>query len=260
MKKPHPDSGVARRAGGTGDGGRSGARRGHVGLAAETQAGGPAGAIQFEHDPLALTEHAEDGALEGVGGEVVELRRTSRHEHLMHLVADPVGDGERHRDVPLAFWTQPSTADVAANSFEDTPAIMEFFEEDIGIPFPWAKYDQVTIQDFVAGGMENTSLTTLTDQTLHEKATETIRSSRSLDAHEMAHQWFGDLVTCKDWSHLWLNEGFATYYAHLYDGHKFGRDELLYQLWLDAEQRILPQGEDVRPIVWKGYKIGRAHV
>ena len=175
--------------------------------------------------------------------------------YLVCLVAgNLVGLEKRHRDVPLAFWTQPSTADVAANSFEDTPAIMEFFEEDIGIPFPWAKYDQVTIQDFVAGGMENTSLTTLTDHTLHAKATGTLRSSRSLDAHEMAHQWFGDLVTCKDWSHLWLNEGFATYYAHLFDGRKFGRDELLYDLWLDAEQKILPQGEDTRPIVWKGYK------
>ena len=63
-----------------------------------------------------------------------------------------------------------------------------------------------------------------------------------------------DLVTCKDWSHLWLNEGFATYYAHLYDGRAFGRDELLYELWLDAEQKILPQAEDTRPVVWKGYK------
>jgi len=175
--------------------------------------------------------------------------------YLVCLVAgNLVGLEKRHRDVPLAFWTQPSTADVAANSFEDTPAIMEFFEEDIGIPFPWVKYDQVTIQDFVAGGMENTSLTTLTDQTLHAKATGTLRSSRSLDAHEMAHQWFGDLVTCKDWSHLWLNEGFATYYAHLFDGRKFGRDELLYGMWLDAEQKILPQADDTRPIVWKGYK------
>lgn len=175
--------------------------------------------------------------------------------YLVCLVAGHLARLEkRHRDVPLGFYTQPSTAAVAENSFADTPAIMEFFEEDIGIPFPWEKYDQVTIQDFVAGGMENTTLTTLTDQTLHAADTETIRSSRSLDAHEMAHQWFGDLVTCKDWSHLWLNEGFATYYSHLYDGRKFGRDELLYQLWLDAEQKILPHGDDTRPIVWKGYQ------
>jgi aminopeptidase N len=175
--------------------------------------------------------------------------------YLVCLVAGHLSKLEgRHRDVPLGFYTQPSTAAQAANSFEDTASIMAFFEEDIGVAYPWDKYDQVTIQDFVAGGMENTSLTTLTDHTLHTKATENIRSSRALDAHELAHQWFGDLVTCKDWSHLWLNEGFATYYAHLYDGHKFGRDELLYGLWNDAESRLLPQGEDTRPIVWKGYK------
>ena len=174
--------------------------------------------------------------------------------YLVCLVAGNLAKLEgRHRDVPLGFYTQPSTAAEAVNSFEDTASIMAFFEDDIGVPYPWGKYDQVTIQDFVAGGMENTSLTTLTDQTLHTKATETIRSSRGLDAHELAHQWFGDLVTCKDWSHLWLNEGFATYYAHLYDGHKFGRDELLYGLWNDAEGRILTQGDDTRPVVWKGY-------
>jgi aminopeptidase N len=131
---------------------------------------------------------------------------------------------------------------------------MAFFEEEIGVPFPWDKYDQVTIQDFVAGGMENTSLTTLTDQTLFTADTENVRTSRGLDAHELAHQWFGDLVTCKDWSHLWLNEGFATYYAHLHAGRLLGRDEMLYGLWLDAEQRVLPQADDPRPVVFKGYR------
>ena len=89
--------------------------------------------------------------------------------------------------------------------------VLKPVEEEIGVPYPWDKYDQVTIQDFVAGGMENTSLTTLTDHTLHAKATGTLRSSRSLDAHEMAHQWFGDLVTMGWWDNLWLNEGFATW-------------------------------------------------
>ena len=70
----------------------------------------------------------------------------------------------------------------------------------------------------------------------------------------MAHQWFGDYVTCKDWSHLWLNEGFATYYTHLFEGHKFGRDAMLYGLYRDATGRIFPRRNDKRPIVFKGYK------
>ena len=169
----------------------------------------------------------EEGIDAATGLKAVHWLQDKPHvSYLVCLVAGNLaGLEKRHRDVPLGFYTQPSTAAVAANSFEDTPAIMAFFEEDIGIPFPWEKYDQVTIQDFVAGGMENTSLTTLTDQTLHEKATETIRSSRSLDAHEMAHQWFGDLVTCVDWSQGWLNEGWATWSEHLWFRHDKGVDD-----------------------------------
>jgi aminopeptidase N len=160
---------------------------------------------------------------------------------------------KRHRDIPLGFYTQPSLFVHAANSFRDTAQIMKFFEEEIGVPFPWNKYDQVTIRDFVAGGMENTTLTTLTHGTIFSDKTENIRTTRRLDAHEMAHQWFGDYVTCKDWSHLWLNEGFATYYAHLYEGHKFGRDALLYGLYGDAK-RIFRQNGDTKPIAYKAYK------
>ena len=158
-----------------------------------------------------------------------------------------------HRDVPLGFYSQPTLAEHAHNAFQDTQTIMAFFEEEIGVPFPWEKYDQVTIRDFVAGGMENTTLTTLTHRTIYSDATENIRSSRGLDAHEMAHQWFGDYVTCKDWSHLWLNEGFATYYAHLYDGHKLGRDQMLHGLYNDANNKVLSQEKDFRPIVYNNY-------
>ena len=175
--------------------------------------------------------------------------------YLICLVAGHLeGLQKQHRNIPLGFYTQPSLAEHAANSFRDTPDIMKFFESEIGIDFPWPKYDQVTIQDFTAGGMENTTLTTLTDGTIFSEATENIRSTRSLDAHEMAHQWFGDYVTCKDWSHLWLNEGFATYYTHLYEGHKFGRDAMLYRLYRDASGRILTQKNDKKPIVYNGYK------
>jgi aminopeptidase N len=111
---------------------------------------------------------------------------------------------------------------------------MEFFEKEIGVPYPWDKYYQVCVTDFMFGGMENTTLTTLTEGTLFSKESENIHSSEGLVAHELAHQWFGDLVTCKDWSHAWLNEGFATYYAHLFDEHKNGRESMLYDLYQTA--------------------------
>jgi aminopeptidase N len=182
------------------------------------------------------------------------LQEQPHASYLICLVAGHFAKLEkRHRDVPLGFYTQPSLAEHAANSFADTPAIMAFLEEEIGVPFPWPKYDQVTIVDFSAGGMENTTLTTLTHNTIFTTATENLRTTRQLDAHEMAHQWFGDLVTCKDWSHLWLNEGFATYYTHLYEGHALGRDAMLYGLYQDAENRVLPRSDDSRPIVFNEY-------
>ena len=155
---------------------------------------------------------------------------------------------DKHNDTPLALYVPPSDIAEAPNSFRDTSDIMDFYEHDIGIPFPWAKYYQVIVQDFMEGGMENTSLTSLTESTLFTPATENLRSSQGLVAHEMAHQWFGDLVTCKDWSHIWLNEGFATYYALLYDGHKNGTDSMFYGFYTSA-RRIFGLTNDTGAIV-----------
>lgn len=183
------------------------------------------------------------------------LQEKPHTSYLICLVAGNLKKLEKsYRDIPLRFFVQPSLAEHAANSFEDTDKIMEFFESEIGVPFPWDKYDQVTIRDFIAGGMENTTLTTLTHGTIFTKATENLRTTRRLDAHELAHQWFGDYVTCKDWSQLWLNEGFATYYTHLYEGHKLGEEAMLYGLYQDAQNRVLPQQNDKKAIVYREFK------
>ncbi|MEN1680365.1 MAG: M1 family aminopeptidase [Planctomycetota bacterium] len=175
--------------------------------------------------------------------------------YLVCLVAGHFAKLEKNvGDLKLRFFTQPSLAEHAANSFADTDEIIRFFQDETGMPFPWDKYDQVTIRDFTSGGMENTTLTTLTHGTVFSNETENIYSSRGLDAHETAHQWFGDYVTCEDWSNLWLNEGFATYYTHLYKGHRLGRDEMLYGLYRDAQGRILPNADDTKPIVYRDYK------
>jgi aminopeptidase N len=173
---------------------------------------------------------------------LVAVRWLQDKPHVNYLISLVAGHfkkmTDQYRDIPIAFWTVPSAFAYVQNSFKDTKDMLAFFEQDIGVPYPWAKYDQVCVQDFVAGGMENTSITTMREETLHTDEFETLRSSQGLVAHELAHQWFGDLVTCKDWSHLWLNEGFATYYEHLYDGHKDGREELLYRLYQDARNII----------------------
>jgi len=155
--------------------------------------------------------------------------------HVNYLVALAAGKFKKveqmYKNIPLAFYTPSSQIEQAWNSFRDTADMVGFFESEIGVDYPWDKYYQVVVDDFVSGGMENTSLTILTDWTLFTDASENIRSSQELVSHELAHQWFGDYVTCKDWSHIWLNEGFATYYALLYDGHKDGHDKMLYGLY-----------------------------
>jgi len=155
---------------------------------------------------------------------------------------------DRYRDIPLAFHTPPSDFPQAAHSFRGTREMLAFFEQEIGVPYPWAKYDQVVVHDFVAGGMENTSATTLTDRTLFTEATENIRNSEGLVSHELAHQWFGNLVTCKDWSHIWLNEGFATYYESLWTAFRHGRNDMLYELYHRARQ-IASRNNETTPIV-----------
>jgi len=169
--------------------------------------------------------------------------------YLLTLVAGHFNKWEDHLgDVPLPVYTAPSDPGDVALTFRDTRDIMEFFNGEIGVMYPWVKYGQVCVQDFVAGGMENISQTTLTDRTLHRAETENLRDSDSLIAHEMAHQWFGDLVTCKDWSQIWLNEGFATFYEQLYEEHRHGADEALYGAYGSA-RGILEHATDNRPIV-----------
>jgi aminopeptidase N len=174
--------------------------------------------------------------------------------YLVSLVAGYFKSVEdKYKDIPLALYVPPSDIETANHTFRDTKDVMDFYEHDIGVDFPWAKYYQVIVQDFMEGGMENTSLTTLTENTLFTSATENLRDSDGLISHEMAHQWFGDLVTCKDWSQIWLNEGFATFYATLYDEHKNGRDAMLYHLY-GTRRRLVAMTNDTRPIVSRAFE------
>ena len=175
--------------------------------------------------------------------------------HANYLVALAAGFFHTLEDkagpVPLALSVPPSEKDQAANAFADTKKIIEFYQRETGVPFAWDKYHQVYCLDFVAGGMENTSCTFEASSLLFQDNTEQLRTLMPLDAHETAHQWFGDLVTCRDWSHLWLNEGFATYYADLYEGEKNGEEEMRYNLWNEAQKVF--DSLDTRPIVWRDY-------
>jgi aminopeptidase N len=128
--------------------------------------------------------------------------------------------------------------------------MLDYFSKRFG-PYPWDKYAQVVVEQFTAGGMENTSATTMNEFILHDKRSLLDGSPDAIVAHELAHQWWGDLLTCRDWAHIWLNEGFASYAEALWAEHDKGADEYAYALYQKGRQAVAG-GKD-RPIVDRRY-------
>ncbi|QOY85616.1 M1 family metallopeptidase [Paludibaculum fermentans] len=151
--------------------------------------------------------------------------------------------------LPISYWVYPKDEKNATRSFGRTREIIQFFEREYGVPFPWAKYDQVTIPG-IGGGAESTSATVVSDGTIHDEKADKDYPSHWLVAHEAAHQWWGDLVTMRGWSETWINESFATYGEYLYSKHSLGEDEGALNLAL-KRNRYLEEARTKyrRPIV-----------
>ncbi|MBX3323453.1 MAG: M1 family metallopeptidase [Phycisphaeraceae bacterium] len=152
-----------------------------------------------------------------------------REPHPAYLVTLVVGAFERvdlggpesaRPGLPMAVWTPIGTSENVRGGFGETPAMMAFFEELFDHPYPWVKYDQVSVRGFDIGAMENTTASTFYGESAYQNADEL----RDIVAHELAHQWFGNLVTCKSWEHLWLNEGFAMICEAYWREHLAGDD------------------------------------
>ncbi len=157
-------------------------------------------------------------------------------------------------DVPLYYMAEPRYGKWMEASFDETPDMLGFLSELTGVRYPYTKYSQACVENFPFGGMENISATTLTSLTLNDERGNRDDTSHSLVAHEAAHQWFGNLVTCSDWSHVWLNESFATYAALLYFERTRGVDDFRIRM-RDAQEKYIEADEKGRrPIVWSVYK------
>jgi aminopeptidase N len=180
--------------------------------------------------------------------------------HPTYLMTLAVGDFAELRDEwngkPVTYYVEKGREEDARRSMGKTPQMIEFFSQTFGYPYPYPKYAQVCVDDFIFGGMENTSTTLLTDRCLlDERAALDNRNTESLVAHELAHQWFGDLVVIKHWSHAWIKEGMASYSEVLWTDHEYGKDEAAYYLLGEARNYISEDSSRYRrPIVTHIYR------
>lgn len=156
--------------------------------------------------------------------------------------------------IPVINYGYPSEAKEVAATVKRLPDMIGFFSEKTGVKYPYPKYSQAMVEDF-GGGMENISATTQIEEMIHDERELLDEDSDSLQSHELAHQWFGDYVTTRDWSDIWLNESFATYFQGMWDEQSKGKDFFLYD---DVRKNQLEylntwnQGNR-RPIVTKYY-------
>lgn len=176
--------------------------------------------------------------------------------HVSYLIMIAASDFAIVRDtagnVPLEYYLYKDRVEDGLRSFARTPEIMAYFQTIIGVPYPWEKFAQVLAADFVTGAMENTSAVTYNDLYLLNQRAMIDFTTDDVVAHELAHQWWGDVVTCRDWTHLWLNEGFATYFEALFKRHDRGLD--VFQLEKFQETHTIRNTERSlgrRPIVSK---------
>jgi aminopeptidase N len=180
--------------------------------------------------------------------------------HPSYLMTLAVGDFAEIRDEwqgkPVTYYVEKGYEEDARRSMGKTPRMIEFFSEKFGYPYPYPKYAQVCVDDFIFGGMENTSTTLLTDRCLlDERAALDNQRTESLVAHELAHQWFGDLVVIKHWSHAWIKEGLASYSEVFWTEYEYGADDAAYYLLEEARSYISEDSSRYRrPIVTHVYR------
>ncbi|HET7750806.1 MAG TPA: HEAT repeat domain-containing protein [Terriglobales bacterium] len=179
--------------------------------------------------------------------------------HSSYLISIAVGPwrkvSDQYEGKPVDYYV-PQYVDeaTARRSFHLTPDMLAFFSRATGVDWPYEQYAQVTAHNYLFGGMENVSATTLTEWTLHDERADQDYPSTDLVSHELGQEWLGDYVQGRDWANIWLNEGFATYLEALYVQHHEGNDAFRYKMYMDQMAEQAQDREDYRrPIVDRHY-------
>ncbi|WP_372767800.1 M1 family metallopeptidase [Lutibacter sp.] len=170
-------------------------------------------------------------------------------KHAPYLVFMGVGEFSIVKDswngIEVNYYVEPEFALEAKAIFGNTPEMITFYSTLTGIPYPWDKYSQIVVRDYVSGAMENTTAVVHAENA-HQKKGQLIDNNEweSTIAHELFHHWFGDLVTSESWSNLTVNESFATYSVYLWFAHKYGKDKADANMYSDVQTYMQSKSED----------------
>jgi len=201
--------------------------------------------ITVENDLLTLSNGKLVASVKNVNGTRTDHWKQDK-PHAPYLFMMAVGKysvvRDQWRNVNVDYYVEKEYAQYAKAIFGRTPEMMEYFSKILDYPFPWDKYSQVVVRDFVSGAMENTSASVFMEQVQVDNRYLLDDNWDNIIAHELLHHWFGDLVTCESWANLPLNESFANYGEYLWQAHKYGRAEADY-LWRDELQNYLAESE-----------------
>ncbi|HKT67905.1 MAG TPA: M1 family metallopeptidase, partial [Terriglobales bacterium] len=179
--------------------------------------------------------------------------------HSSYLISVAIGPwrkvSDQYEGKPVDYYVPRYVGEATARrSFHLTPDMLAFFSAATGVDWPYEQYAQVTAHNYIFGGMENVSATTLTEWTLHDERADQDYPSTDLVSHELGQEWLGDYVQGRDWANIWLNEGFATYLEALYVQHHEDNDAFRYKLYMDQMAEQAQDREDYRrPIVDRHY-------
>ena len=163
--------------------------------------------------------------------------------HAPYLFFIGVGDyavvKDSYKGKEVSYYVEKEYEKVARKIFGYTPEMIRFYSEKLGIEYPWPKYSQIVGRDYVSGAMENTTAT-LHQESAQQDARELVDGNawESVIAHELFHQWFGDLVTAESWSNLTVNESFADYSQYLWFEHKYGKDEAGFEQYKEMQEYL----------------------
>ncbi|MBW7867057.1 MAG: hypothetical protein H3C31_01895 [Brumimicrobium sp.] len=156
--------------------------------------------------------------------------------------------------IPVNYYVEPEWAPYAKDIFGETPAMIKFFSDILGVEYQWDKYHQIVVREYVSGAMENTGAVVFGDFAYKTRRELIDENDQSTIAHELFHHWFGDLVTAESWSNLPLNESFANYSQYLWDEHRYGVDEADYNAEIEANGYYASaQQVGYHDMVWFGY-------